>query len=71
MKAVLCFFTCDHPFSTYEKFSEKLTLLTPWYALVFSAAGQSIYVGLFAVVSSARKSLYFEARAPSNEMFVF
>ena len=29
MKAVLCFFTCDHPFSTYEKFSEKLTLLTP------------------------------------------
>ena len=29
MKAVLCFFTCDHPFNTYEKFSEKLTLLTP------------------------------------------
>ena len=22
----------DHPFSTYEAFSEKLTFLTPWYA---------------------------------------
>ena len=22
----------DHPFSTYAKFSEKLTFLTPWYA---------------------------------------
>ena len=29
MKAVLCFFTLNHSFSKYAKFSEKLVLLTP------------------------------------------
>ena len=34
----------DHSFSTYAKFSEKLTFLTPWYAVRVRIRGQEILV---------------------------
>ena len=37
----------DHSFSTYAKFSEKLTFLTPWYIHVPASVYQWIWLGSF------------------------